>query len=172
MYWIIPTGSYCQQSLSCQMLTGGAPLSISQPLSSCIVPNITGPVAIYITNSTQPLANNQQIQFTQEIVMGPTIAFIDSGAEAIMQLVRTSSSDSSDPSGTSNSSAPSTTTISPAEASSIIAGASSTTGSLPADPTSDGDSNLSTGDATSNTATDGNTVVIGWSSAPAPQPAS
>src|ERR1700753_2625777 len=111
------------------MMIGGAPASISQPLSSCIVPNISGPVAIYITNSTQPLANDQQVQFTQEIVMGPTLAFIDTGADAIMQLVRTSvASSDSDPNATSPP--PSTTTISPAEASSIIASASSTTGSL------------------------------------------
>lgn len=168
-----------QSSLSCQMMIGGAPASISQPLSSCIVPNISGPVAIYITNSTQPLANDQQIQFTQEIVMGPTLAFIDSGADSIMQLVRSSSSDSSPPSSTSttvDSSASSTTTISPAEASSIIANASSggasptaTFGTVPP-AASSGSSNLSTGDPTSGTATDGNTVVLGWSSVPASQP--
>lgn len=166
-------------TLSCQMMIGGAPASISQPLSSCIVPNISGPVAIYITNSTQPLANDQQIQFTQEIVMGPTLAFIDSGADSIMQLVRSTSSGSSQSSSTStgtDSSPSSTTTISPAEASSIIANASETgalpTGTSNADPaaTSSTPPDLSTGDPTSGTGTDGNTVVIGWSSVPASQP--
>jgi hypothetical protein len=136
-------------------------------------------VAIYITNSTQPLANNQQIQFTQEIVMGPTLAFIDSGADSIMQLVRPTSSGSSQSSSTStsaDSSPSSTTTISPAEASSIIANASETgalpTGTSNADPaaTSSTPPDLSTSDPTSGTGTDGNTVVLGWSSVPASQP--
>jgi len=161
-------------TLSCQMMVGGAPFTISQPASNCIVPNITGPVAIYITNNTQPLANNELIQFTGEIVMGPTVTFIDQGQDAIMSLIRTSVSSSSAPSSSDPSStatdpsASSTTTISPDEASSIIAGASSTVGG--AAPTSTSNPNLSTGnDPTSGTATDGNTVVIGWSTAPAPQ---
>jgi len=163
-------------TLSCQMMVGGATVSISQPVSSCIVPNITGPVAIYITNSTQPLANDQQIQFTQEIVMGPTVAFIDQGADSIMTLVRTVSttgdnSNTTSTSGSDPSSPSSTTTISPAEASSILAGASTTYAA--ALPTStDSSSNLSTGDQTADTPTDGNTVVLGWSTAPAPEPAS
>jgi len=159
-------------TLSCQMMIGGAPISISQSASNCIVPDISGPVAIYITNSTQPLANSQQVQFAGEIVMGPTIAFIDQQADTIMQLVRTSASapssppSSSDPSS-SDPSATSTSTITPAEASSIIAGASSTFGAAPTDTAGP---NLSTGnDPTSGTATDGNTVVLGWSTAPAPQ---
>ena len=143
------------------MLIGGAPFSISQSLSSCIVPNITGPVAIFITNSSQPLANNQQIQFAEEIVMGPTLTFIDSGADAIMQLVRSTSSDSSSTPTSDPDDATSTSTISPAEASSIIAGASSTValGSLP------------TGTSPATT-TDGDVVVLGMGSIPAPAPGS
>jgi len=160
-------------TLSCQMMVGGAPFSISQPVSNCVVPSISGPVAIYITNSTQPLANSQQVQFGGEIVMGPTIAFIDQGADTIMSLIRTvgSTPSSSDPSATNPSDPSSTSTISPAEASSIIAGASSTLGAGPSAPTyAASNPNLSTGsDPTSGTATDGNTVVLGWSTAPAPQ---
>jgi len=168
-------------TLFCQMLTGGAAASISQPLNNCVVPDISGPVAIYITNSSQPLANSQQVQFAQEIIMGPTIAFIDTTADSIMQAIRSSPAGNSttpppptSSSGTDPSSDPSSTsTISPEEASSIIAGASSTyaaslpTGTSPTDP------NLSTGgnNPATNSTTDGNTVVLGWSTAPAPQPA-
>jgi len=96
------------------MLVGGAPFAISLPISSCIVPpGIDGPVAIFITNTTQPLANSQVNQFTQSIVAGPALVNVDTKTETLGQVVR------------SNSGVVTTTsTITPAEASAIIASVS------------------------------------------------
>lgn len=45
--------------LFCQMMQGGFPFSISQPLGNCVVPEgLTGPVVIWITSDAQPLLNN------------------------------------------------------------------------------------------------------------------
>lgn len=135
--------------LSCQMLPGGAPFAVVQPMNNCVVPAINGPVAIFITNDTQPLLNNQN-QFGGEIVMGPTLAFIDQKAETIGQLVR-------------NTGTPvvSTNVVSPADASSIqsAAGAQQTGGAnkqaIPGGP------NFATGPSP-----DGHTIVQGWTNLP------
>ncbi|TDL29184.1 hypothetical protein BD410DRAFT_757878 [Rickenella mellea] len=76
-------------SLSCQMLVGGAPFSISLPFQQCVVPSgINGPVVIWVTNSSQPLANSARDRFTGNIVAGPTMAFIDVQPEELGQLAR------------------------------------------------------------------------------------
>lgn len=63
------------QQLSCQMITGFNTTALSFPLSECIVPQgINGPVAIFITNETQPLLVGKD---SNSIVAGPTIAFVD-----------------------------------------------------------------------------------------------
>jgi hypothetical protein len=111
-------------NLFCQMLVGGAPFSISLPLSACIVPQgIDGPVALFITSDSQPLLNNVRDRATTQLVAGPTMAFIDSSSQTIGQLVRSSVASSA-----SNGTVTVTTsTISPDQASSIIASASAET---------------------------------------------
>ena len=108
--------------LFCQMMLGGAPVSIPLPFNQCIVPEkIDGPVAIYITSDGQPLANNIRDQATNSLVAGPTMAFIDTVIEELSISVI---SDSSDNGAVSSAEATATTTISPAQASAIIASAS------------------------------------------------
>lgn len=106
--------------LSCQLMVGGAAFSISQNLTSdgqgCIVPqNTNGPLAVYLTNSSQPLENNVVDQFLGNQVAGPAMLFIDASPEALGQLAR----------NTGNSTVSSSTIVSPAEASSIASSGSS-----------------------------------------------
>ena len=79
-------------TLSCQMITGGGDTNgtaLSFPLSECIVPTgINGPVVIFLTNDTQPLLADINVQNPASIVCGPTIAFIDAQADALGALVR------------------------------------------------------------------------------------
>ncbi|KAG1753171.1 ferritin-like domain-containing protein [Suillus lakei] len=52
-------GTIPVEQLSCQFLAGGLPVAVSQPLSNCSVPaNITGSMLVFVTNTSQPLANN------------------------------------------------------------------------------------------------------------------
>ncbi|KAK0231347.1 ferritin-like domain-containing protein [Armillaria fumosa] len=112
-------------NLFCQMLVGGAPFSISLPLSACVVPQgIDGPVALFITSDSQPLLNNVRDRATTQLVAGPTMAFVDSSPQTIGQLVRTSAVASSASNGTVTVT---TSTISPDQASSIISSASAQT---------------------------------------------
>lgn len=76
------------QLLHCQMLVGGAAFAISLPLASCIVPQINGPVAIFLTTDAQPLAANPAAQLAQIILAGPALAFIDTNPQTLGQLVR------------------------------------------------------------------------------------
>ena len=114
------------------MMFGGTPMSISLPLSQCVVPDdINGPVAIWITSDNQPLLNNVRDRASAQLVAGPTIAFIDTHPQLLGQLVRNGGVASSDSDGsgstttaavtTSADISTSTTTISPAEASAIVA---------------------------------------------------
>lgn len=98
--------------LTCQMMTGGAPFALSLPFSNCVVPDINGPVYIYIVNGTQPLLNSQTNQFSTSIVAGPTLAFIDSIPETLGQVVKAAPA-----------SVESSSTISAAEAGSLVAAA-------------------------------------------------
>jgi hypothetical protein len=76
-------------NLSCQMITGGMSFGFVLPFSQCVVPPGTnGPVAIFVTNSTEPLANNVVDRATKNLVAGPTIAFIDSKDDVLPSLVR------------------------------------------------------------------------------------
>ena len=82
-------GTPGDKPLSCQMLTGGNATALSFPIEECIVPSgINGPVAIFITNDTQPLLADVVVQDSKIIVAGPTIAFIDAQPDALGSLVR------------------------------------------------------------------------------------
>jgi len=76
--------------LFCQMVLGGQPIALSQPIDNCVVPNglPNGPVFIFITDDMQPLASNVIIQNAAEIKAGPAIVFIDQQPDALGQLVR------------------------------------------------------------------------------------
>ena len=93
------------------MMIGGIPFSISLPYDQCIVPpDVNGPVALYITNDTVPLANDVTTQFQGNIVAGPTIAFIDIDPQTLPALARNM-----------NVTVDSSSTITPDEASSLAA---------------------------------------------------
>ena len=78
------------------MLVGGASVALSLPFTQCVVPEgITGPVAIYVTNDTQPINNNARDKFIGNIVAGPTMAFLDNSPEAIGALATSGSDDTS-----------------------------------------------------------------------------
>lgn len=114
-------GTVPESSMFCQMLVGGAAMSIPLPMSQCIVPEgINGPVAIFITSDGQPLLNNVRDRAQNKLIAGPTLAFIDTKPQMLGQLARSSPGSSS---GSSAQGSTSTQTISPAEASSIIVSA-------------------------------------------------
>ncbi|BGP18235.1 hypothetical protein JCM10213v2_006293 [Rhodosporidiobolus nylandii] len=78
-------------SLSCQMLVGGAPSAIVLPASQCAVPaGIDGPVAVYLTSSTTPLASNILIQSSVEVVAGPGLIFVDVQVTVLSELLKPS----------------------------------------------------------------------------------
>ena len=160
-------------TLSCQMLAGGMAFSLSLPFDACVVPDgLQGPVAIYVTNDTQPLANNPRDRFTGNIVAGPTMAFLDGAPEALSNLAKSGSAVGDVSSGTETASTViSTLTISPDEASSILASASATaTGSDPA-ATGDAESaNSIPSSAITSTgpSNDGAVSVNGWTFVPNP----
>ena len=107
------------------MIVGGLPVSISQPISQCVVPpNITGPVAVWITADNQPLNNNLQDRQNQPVVAGPTVLFADTVGDALGQLVNTNGAGAGTP-------PPSTLTLTPSQASSLVPSPSSTTDSPP-----------------------------------------
>jgi len=76
-------------NLFCNMIQGGNTTSLNLPLSSCMVPDGTnGPVALWITNDSTPLANDVTSRATDAQVAGPALFFVDSQPELIGQLVR------------------------------------------------------------------------------------
>jgi len=133
-------GTVPDDQLFCQMIIGGAPTSISLPLSECVVPDISGPVAIWITSDAQPLINNIRDRATSQLVAGPTVAFIDTISESIGTALRSG-------------------------AGSVIASA---TGSGAAPATATGVSELTQGvNLAQGTTTDGAIEVKGWTNLPA-----
>jgi hypothetical protein len=104
------------EGFHCQMLVGGATATLSFPIEQCVVPEINGPVALWITSDGQPLINNVRDRSTAQLIAGPTFAFIDTRPEVLGSLAR-SGADLPDIQEST-----STRTISPDEASSIIAG--------------------------------------------------
>ncbi|OCB86235.1 hypothetical protein A7U60_g6826 [Sanghuangporus baumii] len=163
-------------TLSCQMLAGGMPFSLTLPFDACVVPSgLQGPVAIYVTNDTQPLANNPRDRFTGNIVAGPTMAFLDGTPETLSNLAKSGSAVSGgDVSGSATDTASteiSTSTISPEEASSILASASATATASDSSATGtaeDANSIPSSANTTTGPSSDGAINVDGWTFVPNP----
>jgi hypothetical protein len=119
-------GTVSEDKLFCQMMIGGNPFAIVLPFNQCVVPQgINGPVGIWVTNDPQPLINNVRDRATNNLIAGPTMAYIDSQTEILGQLVLSGSNNGSSSANTDNSTT-STQTITPDQASSVIAGASQT----------------------------------------------
>ncbi|KAG2151813.1 ferritin-like domain-containing protein [Suillus cothurnatus] len=115
------------QNLSCQFLAGGLPVAISQPLSDCSVPaNVTGSMLVFVTNSSQPLANNIRDAATGTIVAGPTMIFIDNQQDALAIAARPGLNSTMITSSTSHATtsfaAPTTVTLTPATPSTVASG--------------------------------------------------
>ncbi|GAA6037335.1 hypothetical protein JCM8097_008517 [Rhodosporidiobolus ruineniae] len=73
--------------LSCQMIVGGAPTALVFPANACYVPkNIDGPVAVYLTNTSTPLATDIIIQNVVQIVAGPDLIFVDTEITVLSSL--------------------------------------------------------------------------------------
>jgi hypothetical protein len=90
--------------LFCNMITGGATESINLPLASCNVPqNVTGPVALWITSDSNPIPNDVVARGKTTQLAGPAITFVDTTPDALVQLVRGSSTSGVSGSGSSNS---------------------------------------------------------------------
>lgn len=165
-----------ESTLSCQMLAGGFPFSLSLPFNACVVPSgLTGPVAIYVTNDTQPLNNNARDRFLGNIVAGPTMAFIDNDPQSLGALASGAGSVSSSSgmssgmgmssgSGLSSGSSmiDSTATISPMSASEIVSSDSQPTG-LPSNDLSSGPLAVpSSANPATGPSADGSVNVQGW----------
>ncbi|PLW06280.1 hypothetical protein PCANC_12006 [Puccinia coronata f. sp. avenae] len=79
-------------SLSCQMLVGGATTALVMPASSCIIPATTsggpinGLVAVFLTSNAQPLMASLKGQ-PQNVVAGPALIFVDSNQEEVLSQV-------------------------------------------------------------------------------------
>lgn len=110
--------------LFCQMIIGGAPDAIVLPFNACVVPQVNGPVALWITSDSQPLINNPRDRATDKQVAGPTMIFVDSDPtpDVLGQLARAGSPTVSGDTVVS--------TLTPSQASAVIAsaGASATPG--------------------------------------------
>lgn len=81
-----------QNTLSCQMLTGGASTALVMPASSCIVPaqsstgSLNGLVAVYLTSDAKPLTASLASQ-AQNVVAGPALIFVDSDQKDVLSQV-------------------------------------------------------------------------------------
>ncbi|KAJ8587645.1 hypothetical protein M405DRAFT_794013 [Rhizopogon salebrosus TDB-379] len=111
-------GTIPSQNLTCQFLAGGLPATISQPFTECSVPpNITGPMYVFVTNSSQPLANNIRDAATGTIVAGPAMIFIDNQQDALAMAARPGLNSTATTNGstttTGSFAAPTTITLSP-----------------------------------------------------------
>jgi len=120
-------------TLTCQMLVGGQATALAFPLSSCVVPaGVNGPVYLYVTDSSQPLANNPQERDAGAIVAGPAAAFIDSAtAQQIASVVRTPNANAVPNVAATPNAVATTTTISPADATSLASAAATTAAQTP-----------------------------------------
>ncbi|GAA6015359.1 hypothetical protein JCM11491_000398 [Sporobolomyces phaffii] len=73
--------------LFCQMIVGGSPAALVLPANACLLPpGINGPVAVYLTNSSTPLASNILVQASGQIVAGPSIIFVDAHTTLLASL--------------------------------------------------------------------------------------
>lgn len=147
----IPSG-VDTSTLTCQMMTGGAAFALALPFDNCVVPNINGPVYIFVVNGTQPLLNSQVNQASATILAGPTLAFIDTVPETIGQVVKAAPS-----------AVASTTTISGAEATGLLNAADPAGQSLAPSATSDASTATATSSAAESTSTGAEPItVLGW----------
>jgi len=156
-------GTIPEDSLFCQMLVGGEPNSITFPIKECVVPDINGPVALFITSDSQPLVANTRDRQTNnnKLVAGPALAFIDTKPQMLGQMLRSSGT-------TGGASSESTSTISPDQASKVIEGAqptgtSSAAGSAPTGTVDNGVNNGGVPVLTTGMSADGTINVLGWS---------
>ncbi|KAI8444191.1 ferritin-like domain-containing protein [Phakopsora pachyrhizi] len=75
-------------TLSCQMLIGGATNAVVMPASSCIVPTqasggpLNGVAAVFLTSNAQPLSTNIATQ-PKNVLAGPALIFIDSNQQEV-----------------------------------------------------------------------------------------
>lgn len=147
----IPSG-VDTSTLTCQMMTGGSAFALALPFDNCVVPNINGPVYIFVVNGTQPLLNSQVNQATGTILAGPAPAFIDSIPETLGQVVKAAPR-----------AVASTTTISGAEATGLFNAADPANQSLAPSATSDASTATATSSAAESTSTGSPITVLGWS---------
>lgn len=57
---------------SCQLIAGGMVAAMVQPADGCMVPpSMNGPVAVFITMSSTPLASNLVLQNAADVMAGP-----------------------------------------------------------------------------------------------------
>jgi hypothetical protein len=151
-------------NLFCQMIIGGEPAAIALPIGQCVVPQINGPVAIFVTEGNQPLLNNVVDRNEAQIVAGPTLLFVDTQPQMLGMLARTSVGTDSTSNGSSTTSAVqsvTTQTISPAQAESIIQSAATSTALPPATSSTPPTSNVAT------PADNGTVTINGWDTVPA-----
>lgn len=65
-------------SLFCAMLVGGANETINLPLHGCTIPDgINGPVYVFLTSSSAPIAADINVQDASTILAGPGLIFVD-----------------------------------------------------------------------------------------------
>ncbi|GAA6050628.1 hypothetical protein JCM3770_001496 [Rhodotorula araucariae] len=75
-------------TLTCQMLIGGQPVALTLPAQECVVPaGIDGPVAVYLTDSSTPLATSVIIQAQASIVAGPGLIFVDAQVSVLASVL-------------------------------------------------------------------------------------
>jgi len=109
-----------QNGLFCQMMLGGLPFSLSLPISQCVVPGgVNGPIAVFITNDTQPIANDAVNRTPNSLVAGPTILYVDTDTQTLGQFVVNGGNNGTRPTDSF------TRTVDPAAASAIMSGMSS-----------------------------------------------
>jgi len=112
-------------AMFCQMLMGGAPNSLSLPLSQCVVPSgSNGPMAIWITSDSQPISNDVVSRTPNSIVAGPTILYVDTSNQMLGKIV-VNGGNSTSPTPGGGPSDSFTRTVDPAAASALMTGVSS-----------------------------------------------
>ncbi|KIM31324.1 hypothetical protein M408DRAFT_327572 [Serendipita vermifera MAFF 305830] len=75
--------------LFCQIMVGGQPLALSEPLETCTFPvdNVDGPVYMFVTDDAHPIASNILSQNHASILAGPAVAFVDKQEAVLSKLV-------------------------------------------------------------------------------------
>jgi len=67
------------------MIVGGASQSVTLPLHQCIIPeHVDGPVYVYITSDSTPLAADINVQDASSILAGPGLIFVE-GSSSLLQ---------------------------------------------------------------------------------------